>query len=209
MSHLGERLTALVDGELSHAERDRALAHLTGCAACRDQADDLREVKRRLRTLAGHDPRDPVPVGPPADLLARLSAIGEPSTGPDGVRPTAAARPAAETPPAAGRRRPVRPNPMVEPEPAAGAWPHSVPARHWPRPAAPALLAARPPSSRRLAVGAAALAIGISTASFLAGADAQRSPRVTPAFDRLELEHALVSGDVPFRSPSPELTPRP
>ena len=52
MSHLGRRLTALVDGELSPAERDRAHAHLARCAACRAEAKELRELKRRMRGLA-------------------------------------------------------------------------------------------------------------------------------------------------------------
>ena len=40
VSHLGRRLTALVDGELSPAERDRAHAHLARCAACRAEAKE-------------------------------------------------------------------------------------------------------------------------------------------------------------------------
>lgn len=46
MSHLGERLTALVDGELGHDERDRALAHLAACDLCRAEADALRALKQ-------------------------------------------------------------------------------------------------------------------------------------------------------------------
>ncbi|WP_026413910.1 zf-HC2 domain-containing protein [Actinomadura oligospora] len=52
MSCLGERLTALVDGELGHEERERALRHLAGCASCRAEADALRRLKARLRGLA-------------------------------------------------------------------------------------------------------------------------------------------------------------
>ncbi|MFC5185402.1 anti-sigma factor family protein [Actinomadura harenae] len=52
MSCLGERLTALVDGELGHEERERALRHLAGCAPCRVEADALRRLKARLRGLA-------------------------------------------------------------------------------------------------------------------------------------------------------------
>ena len=70
MSHLGPRLSALIDGELSAAERDRAHAHLASCAACRAEAKDLRELKRRMRGLAAR----------PADdtLTERLLAIAGP-----------------------------------------------------------------------------------------------------------------------------------
>lgn len=70
MSHLGPRLSALIDGELSAADRDRAHAHLASCAACRAEAKNLRELKRRIRGLADL----------PADdtLTQRLLAIGEP-----------------------------------------------------------------------------------------------------------------------------------
>ncbi|MFB9840048.1 anti-sigma factor family protein, partial [Actinoallomurus acaciae] len=70
MTHLGERLTALVDGELGHDERDRALAHLAACDLCRAEADALRALKRRLRAMGDADPGE--------RLLARLQAMGEP-----------------------------------------------------------------------------------------------------------------------------------
>lgn len=73
MSHLGERLTALVDGELSHDERDRALAHLAACAECRAEADMLRRLKGRLRGLGS-----PAGAAPPMDLVGRLYALSEP-----------------------------------------------------------------------------------------------------------------------------------
>lgn len=51
MSCLGDRLTALVDGELDHDGRDRALSHLAGCDGCRAEAEALRRLKRRLSSL--------------------------------------------------------------------------------------------------------------------------------------------------------------
>ena len=51
MSHLGRWLTALVDGELAGAERDRVLNHIAGCAACRQEANAMRALKRRLTAL--------------------------------------------------------------------------------------------------------------------------------------------------------------
>jgi hypothetical protein len=70
VKHLGERLTAFVDGELSHAERDRVLAHLAVCPHCRAEADKLRGLKRRLNALT-----DGTPGG---ELIRRLQALGEP-----------------------------------------------------------------------------------------------------------------------------------
>ena len=49
--HLGERLSALIDGELSDTQRERVLAHLAGCEDCRREAVALRLLKRRMHTL--------------------------------------------------------------------------------------------------------------------------------------------------------------
>lgn len=51
MSHLGERLSAFIDGELSHQQRERVLAHLANCAPCRGEAAALRMLKRRMHAL--------------------------------------------------------------------------------------------------------------------------------------------------------------
>jgi len=53
MSHLGQRLSALIDGELGHADRDRVLVHLARCEACRAEAVALRMLKRRMNALGG------------------------------------------------------------------------------------------------------------------------------------------------------------
>ena len=74
MTHLGRRLTALIDGELSAAERDRVHAHLAGCAACRAEAKELRELKKRIRGLSDLAAGDA--------LTARLIAIAGPGCDP-------------------------------------------------------------------------------------------------------------------------------
>ena len=51
MSHLGHRLSALIDGELSHAQRERVLAHLARCQSCRREAAALRALKQRMHAL--------------------------------------------------------------------------------------------------------------------------------------------------------------
>lgn len=54
--HLGPRLAALVDGELSHDDRDRALAHIAGCAACRALVESERTLKGQLESMAMPEP---------------------------------------------------------------------------------------------------------------------------------------------------------
>lgn len=54
--HLGPRLAALVDGELSHDDRDRALAHIAGCAQCRSLVESERTLKGQLGSMAMPEP---------------------------------------------------------------------------------------------------------------------------------------------------------
>lgn len=70
MSHLGELASALVDGELGHRERERALAHLTFCADCRREVEATRALKARLRALESP--------AVPADLTMSLLRMAEP-----------------------------------------------------------------------------------------------------------------------------------
>ncbi|HEY2507146.1 MAG TPA: anti-sigma factor [Streptosporangiaceae bacterium] len=51
MTHLGQRLSALIDGELIAEERERVLVHLAKCGSCRDEAAALRMLKRRMHAL--------------------------------------------------------------------------------------------------------------------------------------------------------------
>ena len=71
MSHLGHRLSALIDGELDDVERDRVLVHLAGCESCRTDAVALRTLKRRMNAL-GEAAAD-------AALTRRLIGLGQPS----------------------------------------------------------------------------------------------------------------------------------
>jgi anti-sigma factor RsiW len=70
VSHLGRRLSALIDGELSEAEQDRVLTHLATCEPCRLEASALRTLKRRMNSLSG----DPLDDGDPA-LTHRLMGL--------------------------------------------------------------------------------------------------------------------------------------
>ncbi|MFE9928971.1 zf-HC2 domain-containing protein [Streptomyces sp. NPDC005533] len=72
--HLGDRLAALVDGELKHDARERVLAHLATCAKCKAEAD----AQRRLKTMFVESAPPPLSAG----LLARLQGL--PGGAPDG-----------------------------------------------------------------------------------------------------------------------------
>ncbi len=51
MTHLGQRLSALIDGELEYDERERVLIHLARCGWCRDEVAALQALKRRVNAL--------------------------------------------------------------------------------------------------------------------------------------------------------------
>ncbi|MGW0625543.1 zf-HC2 domain-containing protein [Streptomyces sp. NPDC002758] len=74
--HLGDRLSALVDGELGHEARDRVLAHLVTCARCKAEADAQRRLKNVFAEAA--------PPPPSESFLARLQGLpggGDPDSG--------------------------------------------------------------------------------------------------------------------------------
>jgi anti-sigma factor RsiW len=58
MTHLGQRLSALIDEELDAAERDRVLMHVAKCDACRSEVIALRTLKRRMSALGGEAAAD-------------------------------------------------------------------------------------------------------------------------------------------------------
>lgn len=77
--HLGDRLAALVDGELGHETRERVLAHLATCHSCKAEAD----AQRRVKSVFADTP-SPLPS---ERLLARLQGLPaglEDDPGPDG-----------------------------------------------------------------------------------------------------------------------------
>ncbi len=88
MTHLGDRASALVDGQLDPDGVERAHAHLAHCRGCRDLVDAERLLKARLATLQGPEPAQ--------DLLGRLLAMGGPA-GP--LPPRSAHMPGSPRPP--------------------------------------------------------------------------------------------------------------
>ncbi|HET9657053.1 MAG TPA: zf-HC2 domain-containing protein, partial [Kineosporiaceae bacterium] len=71
MAHLGERVTALVDGRLAPDAVQRAHLHLAGCRDCREAFEAERLMKARLAALEGPRPGD--------DLMWRLLTMGGPN----------------------------------------------------------------------------------------------------------------------------------
>jgi anti-sigma factor RsiW len=101
MTHLGNRLSALIDGELDGAERDRAYAHLASCEQCRTEAAELRALKQKLRALMSRAPAE-------AAMTRRLIAM----TGPGGpLPPRRRLLRLASGPRSTGRRENRRPGP--------------------------------------------------------------------------------------------------
>ncbi|MEV6958858.1 zf-HC2 domain-containing protein [Streptomyces sp. NPDC051207] len=75
--HLGDRLAALVDGELGHDARERVLAHVATCPKCKAEVDEQRRLKNVFAETA--------PPPPSESLLARLQGL--PGCDPDGGSP--------------------------------------------------------------------------------------------------------------------------
>lgn len=72
--HLGERLSAYLDGELTGEELRAAEAHVVACAECRTALDDLRHLTRRAASLDDRPPERDLWAG----IAARLAAGAEP-----------------------------------------------------------------------------------------------------------------------------------
>ena len=183
MSHLGDRLSALVDGELGGADLDRANAHLAGCEQCRAEAAELRQLKLKLRDLMTRELVDGAPAE--AAMTSRLVAM----TGPGGPVPVRTA----------GRRRRLRVvpgrRPGTDPELTRPGHPgHPGTRRTWP--------GAR--HRRYLMLGTVSLVVGLGTAAFTAGGggDAAPGPRITPPVEMYSVEHAITTGEVPFPGPA-------
>jgi hypothetical protein len=207
MSHLGERVTALVDGQLANEAAERAARHLSECPECRQAVELERLMKYRLIGLGRPEPR--------ADLVGSLLSLGGPS-GPlpprngfvpgsprpqlisIGLPPARSGLPVTGT----GLRPPTRRDSMLRPM----ALPRALP-----RPALiPAARVARASRNRVAAavVGAACL-VGAGVAGGVAGGGVtasgqvirgpianQRAGRTT--FDTFLVGRDDTGGDLPF-----------
>ncbi|MGH3267088.1 MAG: anti-sigma factor family protein [Trebonia sp.] len=180
MNHLGELLSALVDGELGGAELDRANAHIAACDACRVEAQALRRLKHELRALAEVSNADDIT----RRLLAMSGADGHQDPWDTAVRPPAR-RPGRDR----ARRRRVAAGRRAMSDP------YSPQAHR-------RLIRGR--RGRYVLWSAVSLvAVGIGTAAFgMGGSPANTGPRVTPQLEMFDMQHAITSGDVPFDDPS-------
>lgn len=194
MSHLGDLVAALVDGELSHDGRDRALAHVAGCAECRAEVDRHRRLKALLANQA--DPQ------PSADLQARLRGISSTTSG----------TPAGSI--AGGLAGGLR---VGEPAPARTrrSWLPATAAAFGPAPARPARRSsaggagapgptrpgARRRTVRRLVAGSAS-ALALTAALVAVGSTEPGAPgKVTPPVDQFLQEHTRTTARLPLGDP--------
>jgi anti-sigma factor RsiW len=182
MTHLGERMSALVDGELDHAERDRLLGHVADCQPCRSELDLLRKIKARLARSTGPE------MSP--TLLSKLLAMAEPG----GPLPPARR-------PVAGPSYPIAPPPRTAATDASGR-PVAAPAGS----TGPGRTRRRGGRRRYVYLtGASALSVGlIALGTAFAAGDISRGggPLVTPPMDQLIVRHAQTADGVPFSDPA-------
>lgn len=181
MSHLGDLASALVDGELTGAELDRASAHLAACAACRAEAAQLRRLKSELSSLATVAGADAA--GAEA-ITRRLLAM----PGPGDARSSGARSKDAGFS-GAGFRDPLGSRPVRR---------------------GPGRRAGRR-RGRYAVWGAVSLVVaGVGAAAFgMGGASGTTERPITPQLEMLDLQHAVSSGDVPFADPGKPLAKAP
>lgn len=79
IGHLGSRISALLDGQMSPAETERAWEHVHSCHACRDLVEREGWVKTRLAGLTYEETTPSTP-----DWL-KGSLMGAPQYGPAGA----------------------------------------------------------------------------------------------------------------------------
>lgn len=76
MGHLGEGISAYLDGELDSVERRQVEGHLPGCERCRQELEDLMIVRARLRSMPMLDiPNLPPGLRPHRDFDKQPRAI--------------------------------------------------------------------------------------------------------------------------------------
>jgi anti-sigma factor RsiW len=187
VKHLGERVTALVDGQLGHDDRDRALAHIAGCELCRADVELERQTKAALRRLPD--------VEPPPELVRKLLALAEPG-GP--LPPERRPFPGAATPAVGWRAHDRRPGAGRPVDVAGPRRPQGAPRLSTPR--------------RRVRLAAAGVlsAGALTLALATLGGPAQSGPApatIVPPMEQFTVEHARSTGSLPFVEPAAILVP--
>lgn len=179
MTHLGDRISALVDGELGHEARDRALAHVAHCPECHELLDAERAVKEALSSAAG-----PLP---PARVLASLQALAQPGS------------------PLPPRARSMPQGPVVPDLPPPGRGPRGRrvdsrgPYAGGPSRAGTARRTAR--RARYAAVGSLSVAGLVLGIAFAAGSPGPAVDTVVPPAAELSVQHTATTSGLTFGDP--------
>jgi hypothetical protein len=205
VTHLGQRLSALIDGELEGSERERVLVHMARCGSCRDEVAALRMLKRRMNALgeaaAGAGLTGPAGAG----LTGRLMSLSE-LMGLDDSK-LSSGMPSGETiwpppPPAGGWPMHGRPEPPRQPGQRGQPGQAAKAADHDSRPDQRA--------GRYFLAGSLMIFLaGLGTAAVIAGGEPQArapAPPVTPSVDVLVTPHGATNHETTFEN-APELLP--
>jgi hypothetical protein len=230
VTHLGQRLSALIDGELEGSERERVLVHMGKCGSCRDEVAALRMLKRRMNAL-GEQAAGAGLTGPAgAGLTGRLMSLRE-LMGLDDSR-LSGSMPSGDTiwpppPPAGGwpmHGRPATPDQPSQPglPPQPGQPPQRGQPPHPGQAAKPADRDGRPDqrAGRYFLAGSLVIFLaGLGTAAVIAGGEPQAqapAPPVTPSIDVIVAPHIAANltptagtGATFLRSPTDQLWWRP
>lgn len=207
MAHLGERVAALVDGQLAADALERAHEHLAGCRQCREAVEAERLMKARLASLRGPEPG--------AGLRQRLLALG----GPNGPLPPRAGyvpgmpRPQPVALPRSAAATVSDPFLVVAVVPAAAALTVADrPAGRRPRKIAGRAGSSGPgrdPSRQRSRLAVAAVfgalsvvGVGIMGMTASGAVRTPSAPMVVPPVDSLVMQRSRPTGNQPFVDPS-------
>jgi Putative zinc-finger len=178
VNHLGTRVSALVDGQLRDAERDRALTHVAHCDSCRAAVDAERSVKSLLAGASLPGPSD--------TLLASLRNLGEPG---DPVSP----RP---------RSMPLGPVVPTLPPPGRGPFGSRRDSRR-PAGSVGSSRGGRAQRVRYAAAGAVSVAGLVLGTAFAAGGSAGAgAATIVPPAAGLSVEHAATTSVLPLGDPA-------
>ncbi|MFE1169457.1 anti-sigma factor family protein [Nocardiopsis sp. NPDC058789] len=233
MDHLGERLSALIDGELGAADHERALIHLAKCESCRFEADMMRRLKRRLTGLGEPEPDMDFmgrlmsqpgfggPGGPGGRDRGDRGPSDPPPTGPFGSSPPLGhSRPLGGFPmggPLIGAGRAAHPSEPVHRGGGSATSPDPGQERPQPRTQPERYVPPRPEprggdrfsgllphfSGGRYAVAGLAVATALLGSAFVAGGEGEDTPVVEPHLADFAVEHAVTSRQIPVVEPLP------
>jgi anti-sigma factor RsiW len=182
--HLGDRLAALVDGELGHDARDRALSHIAYCPTCRAALDAERLAKARVTDAAA-----PAPSGDLTRRLLELAEPGEPLYPQPPAMPGGALRPPVLRRP--GARRAVRSGPGRAAHPANSAG----------RPAHRGRAGGRARRTGLAAAGAMSVLVVALGSAFALGGQGDTRP-VLPPIEQFSVEHVTITQQMPMADPA-------